>query len=219
MYFYKNFEQMKTLLLTLLGLFTLYAPLNAQKIFSEGQIKYDVYINGSTKPEGVFVISVKGGMIKREISMNNGYHNITLYNHQTGMTHSLSLKGDQKYALEMKAEEVKLKNKRFEGAKIDLSDEQKKLAGLKCQDAEVTYLNGEKAKFSFTTELIPMIETFNAMFPGLKGIPLEYEVKSSPTLNMKFVATLIDIKAIDASIFQLPADYKIVTTAELESMK
>jgi hypothetical protein len=36
---------------------------------------------------------------------------------------------------------------------------------------------------------------------------------------MKFVATLIDIKAIDASIFQLPADYKIVTTAELESMK
>ena len=81
------------------------------------------------------------------------------------------------------------------------------------------YLNGEKAKFSFTTELIPMIETFNAMFPGLKGIPLEYEVKSSPTLNMKFVATLIDIKAIDASIFQLPADYKIVTTAELESMK
>jgi len=104
---------MKTLLLTLLGLFTLYAPLNAQKIFSEGQIKYDVYINGSTKPEGVFVISVKGGMIKREISMNNGYHNITLYNHQTGMTHSLSLKGDQKYALEMKAEEVKLKNKRF----------------------------------------------------------------------------------------------------------
>jgi hypothetical protein len=192
MYFYKNFEQMKTLLLTLLGLFTLYAPLNAQKIFSEGQIKYDVYINGSTKPEGVFVISVKGGMIKREISMNNGYHNITLYNHQTGMTHSLSLKGDQKYALEMKAEEVKLKNQRFEG---------------------------EKAKFSFTTDLIPMIETFNAMFPGLKGIPLEYEVKSSPTLNMKFVATLIDIKAIDASIFQLPADYKIVTTAELESMK
>lgn len=210
---------MKTFLLTFIGLLIINLSLNAQKIFSEGQIKYDVYINGGTKPEGIFVISVKGGMIKREIAMNNGYHNITLYNHQTGMTHSLNLKGEQKYALEMNAEEVKLKNQRFGGAKITLTNGQKKLAGLICQEAEVIYTNGEKAKFSFTTDLIPMIETFNAMFPGLKGIPLEYEVKSSPTLNMKFVATLIDIKAIDASIFQLPADYKIVTTAELESMK
>lgn len=192
-------------------------PMFAQKIFSEGQIKYDIYLNNSDKPEGVFVISVKGNFIRREISMNSGYHNITLYNHQNGITHSLSIQGDQKYALELKPDDVRKKNERFNEATYTSLEGVKKLAGYTCQGAEINYKTGEKAKLYYTSDLTPMLESLNTMFPGLKGIPLEYEVKSSPTLLMRFVASLVDIKAIDAEIFKVPEGYKIVTPTELES--
>lgn len=57
------------------------------------------------------------------------------------------------------------------------------------------------------------------MFPGLKGIPLEYEVKAANNSSMKFIAQRVEIKSIDLSSFDIPKDYKIVTKAELEKIK
>ena len=57
------------------------------------------------------------------------------------------------------------------------------------------------------------------MFPNLKGVPLEYEVKSNPSMTMKFVATLVDNMVIDSKIFIIPVDYKIVTKEELNKLK
>lgn len=202
------------LLLSLIGMQTF-----AQKIFSEGIIKYDVFVNGNTQAEGMYIVTVKNGFTKRELVMNSGYNNVIFYNNKTGQTTSLNIDQENKYALQMSAAEVQEKNKRFEQAKFTPSDVKKKLAGYNSTSSKVVYTNGEEATFIYTPELLPPNDAFNTMFPGLQGIPLEYEVKSSGNVTIKFVVSLIETKSIDLKTFDIPKDYKIVTKEELEKIK
>jgi hypothetical protein len=124
-----------------------------------------------------------------------------------------------KYALEMTQEEVNEKNLKFSNAQFSSLNQQKKIAGYNCTGSKVTYANKEEADFFFTTELLPPGDNFISMFPGLKGLPLEYKVKSGNNITMRFVANLVDNMIIDSKIFIIPAEYKIVTKAELEKLK
>lgn len=206
--------------LVLLGIAMIFGVMvQAQKVFSEGSIKYDVFVDASSKPDGIYVISVKGGMLKRELVMNNGFNNITIYNQKTGKTLSLNVNEEQKYALEITEEELKDKNKRFENAILKETDKTAKIAGYACKGMEVTYVNQSPNELFYTPDLVPQNESFNAMFPGLQGIPLTYETKVSGNSKMKFVATTVEIKGMDSHQFNLPAGYKIVTKDELKNMK
>jgi len=210
---------MYKLVLALLLTLSASQTLCAQKIFSEGVIKYDVYLNGNTTPEGVYIVTVKNNLSRRELAMNSGYNNILIYNHKTGTTVSLNVDQENKYALSMTATEVQEKNKRFEKAVFTPSEQKKKLAGYACNASKVRYPNGEEATFYYTGDLIPPNESFNTMFPGLQGIPLEYEVKSSANTTIRFAATALETKSIDLITFDIPKDYKIVTKQELEKIK
>jgi hypothetical protein len=191
----------------------------AQKIFSEGLIKYDVYVNNETKASGIYLISIKSGNIRRELAMNNGYSNVTIFNFKSGNTYSLNLDKENKYALELKPEELKEKNSQFANAQFKPLNKSKKLSGYNCEANDVTYKDGETVTIYFTKELVPQHESFNSMFPGLNGIPLEYEMKTGNSMNMKFIATMIEVKVIDSQLFTIPTDYKIVSKAELDKMK
>ncbi len=212
---------MKTVLPITTSLLLIFCGLTsfAQKIFSEGVIKYDVYINNEEKPGGVYVISVKGGNIKRELAMNNGFNNITIYTVKNGKTLSINMAEQNKYALEMTQEEVNEKNLKFANAKFASLNQQKTIAGYNCTGSKVTYANKEEAEFYYTSDLLPPADNFISMFPGLKGLPLQYVVKSGNNMTMRFVANLVDNMIIDSKIFIIPAEYKIVTKAELEKLK
>jgi len=203
------------LLLFYLGVVTCFG----QKVFSEGILQYDVYMNGETKPSGIYLITVKSGNIRREIAMNNGYSNVTIFQFKTGKTYSLNLDTETKYALVLSPEELKEKNKRFINANIQASDRTNKIVGYSCIHQTVTYTDGEKVTIFSTKELQPQDENFNAMFPGLDGIPLEYEMKNNKNTIMKFIATQVNVKAIDPQLFEIPVDYKIITKAELDKIK
>ena len=191
----------------------------AQKNFTEGYIKYDVFVNNEEKANGIYIITVKAGNIKRELSMNNGYSNITIYIAKNDKTLSYNLAEGNKYALELSAQELIEKNKKFEGAKYTNFNQTKSISGYNCQENKVKYTNGEEADFYYTSELLPPSDKFNAMFPGLSGIPLQYEIASNNGMKMKFVANTINNSIVDSKVFTIPSDYKIVTKSELEKLK
>lgn len=202
------------------SLLTLCAPAAwSQKIFSEGVIRYDVFLNKGDKPEGIYVVTIKNGFIKRELAMQNGFNNVVLFNHKTGVSTSLNMDQDTKYALQLTPAEVKEKNKKFEGATFATGQEKKKIAGYSCLSSTVTYTQGDKAALYYSPDLLPPNDAFNTMFPGLQGIPLEYEMKSSETTTIHFVAKAVETRTVDLTVFNIPADYKIVTRAELESLR
>ncbi len=190
-----------------------------QKIFSEGVIKYEVFVNGSEKPDGMYIVTVKNNLSRRELVMNNGFNNILISNQKTGTSISLNVDAENKYALTMTPAEVAEKNKRFEKTVFTFSEQKKKLAGYASSAATVRYLNGEEATFYFTGDLLPPHECFNTMFPGLQGVPLEYEVKSNAATTIRFVATALETKSVDLKVFDIPKDYKIVSKEELEKIK
>jgi hypothetical protein len=151
--------------------------------------------------------------------MQNGFSNVSIYLLKQSKTYLLNETDQIKYALEMSIEEMNEKNKRFAGATYKYTGQQKKIAGYQCESVLVTYQNGDKVNLYYSQDLTPQHEHFNAMFPGLKGIALEYQVIASPTVTMRFVANKVDVNVIDSKIFVLPPDYKIVTKTELEQLK
>ncbi len=191
----------------------------AQKIFSEGVINYDVFVNGSEKPDGLYSVTVKNNMSRRELLMNNGFNNILISNQKTGSTITLNVDAENKYALTMTASQVAEQNKRFEKAVFSFTNLKKTIAGYASSAATVRYLNGEEANFYFTADLLPPHESFNILFPGLQGVPLEYEVKSNTDKSIRFVATAFETKIVDVKVFDIPKDYKIVSKEELEKIK
>ena len=191
----------------------------AQKIFSEGVINYDVFVNGSEKPDGLYSLTVKNNMSRRELLMNNGFNNILISNQKTGSTITLNVDAENKYALTMTASQVAEQNKRFEKAVFSFTNQKKTIAGYASSAATVRYLNGEEANFYFTADLLPPHESFNILFPGLQGVPLEYEVKSNTDKSISFVATAFETKIVDVKVFDIPKDYKIVSKEELEKIK
>ena len=191
----------------------------AQKIFSEGVINYDVFVNGSEKPDGLYSVTVKNNMSRRELLMNNGFNNILISNQKTGSTITLNVDAENKYALTMTASQVAEKNQRFEKAVFSVTNQKKTIAGYASSAATVRYLNGEEANFYFTADLLPPHESFNILFPGLQGVPLEYEVKSNTDKSIRFVATAFETKIVDVKVFDIPKDYKIVSKEELEKIK
>ena len=210
---------MKKIYLFLFALLFSNTQVIAQKIFSEGVIKYDVFINNDANPDGTYVITIKSGFIKRALTMNNGFDNVTIYNQKTGKTLSFNVKDENKYALEITENELKEKNTRFQKAVYQSIDRSKKIAGYQCEGSMVVYENKDETQLFYTSELIPQIENFNTQFPGLKGIALEYETKTTSTNTMKFVATLIEVKVIDSKVFIIPENYKIITKKELSQLK
>ena len=191
----------------------------AQKIFSEGVINYDIFVNGSEKPDGLYSVTVKNNMSRRELLMNNGFNNILISNQKTGSTITLNVDAENKYALTMTASQVAEQNKRFEKAVFSFTNQKKTIAGYASSAATVRYLNGEEANFYFTADLLPPHESFNILFPGLQGVPLEYEVKSNTDKSIRFVATAFETKIVDVKVFDIPKDYKIVSKEELEKIK
>ena len=191
----------------------------AQKIFSEGVINYDVFVNGSEKPDGLYSVTVKNNMSRRELLMNNGFNNILISNQKTGSTITLNVDAENKYALTMTASQVAEQNQRFEKAVFSVTNQKKTIAGYASSAATVRYLNGEEANFYFTADLLPPHESFNILFPGLQGVPLEYEVKSNKDKSIRFVATAFETKIVDVKVFDIPKDYKIVSKEELEKIK
>ncbi len=212
--------KLQKLKLALSILFLLFgSQINAQKVFSEGYLKYDVFTNNQINPSGVYVISVKNGNIKRELSMDNGYNNITIYNTKTEKTLSYNIAEGSKYVLELTSEEVDKKNQKFQNPTFTPNQQSNKIAGYQCEGTHVKYKTGEEADFFYTSDLLPPNEKFNSMFPGLNGIALQYQINSANGMEMKFVANTVSISTIDSKIFSIPNDYKIVTKSELEQLK
>jgi uncharacterized protein YlzI (FlbEa/FlbD family) len=188
----------------------------AQKKFSEGVLTYNILVDG--KESGTYIITVKQNNIARKIDMLSGFSNISVYNAKTGTTTTINYSNGNKYALQLSAEEVKAQNEQFENATFVSNGKEKTIATYSCKNSVVTYKNGMKNEIYFTTSIVPSGDNFNMMFPGLDGIPLEYEIKASNGQNMKFVASSIEIKGVDNNAFLLPKEYKLITKAELEKL-
>lgn len=189
---------------------------NGQRLFSEGVITYNVFTDGNTKKSiGEYIVYVKGNNIKRYLKLKNGYENNTIYNGKDGTSATLKVVQGTSYALMLTQAEVNAANKRFAGAQYDFEKNKESIAGYNAVRGSVTFTDGKKAKIAITYDLRSEDPHIVTMFPGLNGIPLDYEMDNGKS-SMRFIAEKVEIKNVGSEEFIIPKNYKIVTKKELE---
>ena len=71
----------------------------------------------------------------------------------------------------------------------------------------------------FTEEISNHMNTSNEngyQFQGIKGMPLEYEIKAQNGMSMKMTATSVSKETVADSKFVIPDGYKETTVEEMQ---
>lgn len=207
---------MRYLLLSLL--FVLPTILQAQTVFSEGKIIYDVFSDGGDQSIGSYTLIIKGNYSKRILNLKNGFANQIIYNGAEGSSATLKTIQGIAYALLLTKAELEEANKQFLGATYSFQPSSTKIAGYATSKGSVKYKNGKKINLTIARDLLIDNPAFLSMFPDIEGLPLEYSMDNG-NASMRFLARTIEIRNIDSEEFVIPKNYKIVTKKELEGLR
>ena len=197
----------------------------AQQAFVEGQIVYSVSIGpvaggtGFTEHAGTYTITVKGANQRKELKMNSGYRNVILQNNNTGVIYSLQYTGGQNYAVQLKLQDIKERQKPYDGFVQKEEQGTMTIAGQECHKAKVTYKDGSTSTLYYSPSWLSPDYSLFDRFPGIKYVPLNFEYRNEEGITMHFAAERIEAKPVESALFRLPPDYKIITNAEFKALQ
>ena len=195
------------------GLITLSNSVNAQ--IKEGAITYTMTIDGlppeqAAMMEGMEMKTIfKNGKIRSEWNSAFG-SSVTVTDGKGGYTTLMDQMG-QKIFMKGKVDDAKKKEDKLKDPKINYVSETKSIAGYECKKAiiETETGKGESVKSTvwFTDKFAP-IESGGGrgmQFPGLKGVPLEFEMPQGP-MTIKVTASNVSTTSVSDSKFEVSTE-------------
>lgn len=193
----------------------------------EGVITFNIAISGpnlSAEQTAMFpktmTLTVKGSDSRNEaVSAMGTMGEITNYSKKFTVT-LIGMMG-KKFAIKKTLEEITKDQGNDPKAVVQMTGETKDVAGYKCKKAVITIdNNGKKTTIDawFTDELGGKeLNWGNATYRDIEGMLMEYTL-TEQGMTMKYSAASVEKKAVNDSEFEIPADYKLTTEAELRSM-
>ncbi|MBL7747345.1 MAG: hypothetical protein JNM19_07970 [Chitinophagaceae bacterium] len=195
--------------------------LSAQRKLTEATISYDIVINTSNKaPQAAdlldgatSVIYLKGNSSRSEMISSLGTQ-ATLIDGKSGDVTVLKDYGEQKYMIKMTPENWKESNKKYEGVTFTYTNEEKIIAGYKCQKATGTLTDGSTFTVFFTKELLPVNKDFQYLNKNLPGLAMQYEANMGKTI-VTYTVSSINFNPVSQAKFDLPkSGYRVMTYEE-----
>ncbi len=183
---------------------------NAQRKLTEGTITYEISIDSKdSNPKiaemfdgAVSVVYIKGFLSKSEMISSLGVQT-TIANSKTGDVNILKEYGDQKYMIQLKLNDWKDANRKYEDIKFTYLDEFKDIKGYNCQKAIGNLSDGTSFTVFFTKELKPENYEFQYANKTLPGLALEYE-STLGNLKVTYKASQISFNPVPISKFDIP---------------
>jgi GLPGLI family protein len=214
---------MKKYLPILSALLFLFAyPALAQKKFSEGTISYDIVINtGSDKPQNAdfldgatSAVYIKGAKTRTEMVSPLGTQSTIIDGTKNSIV-ILKEYGDQKYMINLKPNDWKDANKRFEEVSFTYeAGENKTILGYKCNKAIGKLKDGTSFAVWYTTDLVPENKDFQYANRTLPGLALEYETNVG-NLKVTYTVSKISFSPVPAAKFDIPkAGFRVLSYEE-----
>jgi len=204
-------------------------PTFAKKKEFKGTISYKISFAEGSVDENmkamlpkVIKVSFREGMVKTEINSGMGKQVELMNINEKSSTSLLDIMG-QKFSIKTTAEEIQNDLSKAPETQITYTEETKEIAGYTCKKVIFKFTDKDSKK---ETEIIAYLaDDFsnegvyfdNPIFNGIKGILLEYEMKSNG-INMQFTATSVNKKNIPEKEFAVPEDFKETTKDELQEM-
>jgi GLPGLI family protein len=204
---------------TLLAFFTLGTTMvaTAQKVFVEGIVEYKITVVSKGDVPGVAdafadatqTLMVKG--YKARVDFKSSLRNqTTVHDTQSGNGFVLRQSGNDKYLIQLDQNTWKQYNKRFDGTKFNITNEQKTVIGYMTTKAVGKLPDGSEVIAYFAPDLTVMAKGFDLTFADLPGLPLEFEVKYSGVV-LRYEATELRQTMVSASSFDMPkSGYKVL---------
>jgi GLPGLI family protein len=182
--------------------------MNAQAVYNDGLVSYDVTIAGSDNPtylayfkDASMKLYLRGMKARSELKTALG-STTTIHDKQTGNAVILNEYGDQKIMVKMNAAQYKQVNKKYENPEVEYLNETKIINGYKCSLVKVKFSGGNTFSVFYAPEL-NFQNNYFGLPVELKGFPLEYEAEIGG-VKVLYKANTISTGAVQAALFDLP---------------
>lgn len=201
------------------------STVTAQKVLNEGTVTYDITIQtGSKEPQmadlldgATTTVYVKGNQTRTDMVSALGNES-TIYDGKSGKAVILKEYSGQKLMITLTKENWAEKNKKYNDLQFTLLDEQKTIAGYKCNKATST-LDGVPIVVYYCPEITVANKEYNTTFKNLPGLAMQYEIESGK-LKFTYTASKINFDPIAAARFDFPkTGYRVMTYEENQQMK
>lgn len=198
----------------------------AQNNFIEGKIVYSVKIE-SVDPKqnkqfatGTLNLFLKGNVVLKELSLSSGFKNKMIFNASEKKAYSLRQIGEEKYALQLDAEQLKKKLEKCAQLNIqDYESDIKSIANFKTEKAKLTCNNNAPIVVYYTKEWLIANESLFEDFPTFNYLPLAYDIKNEDGSIFHFELQKIETAPMDNAAFKIPDGYKVITYEEYKSWR
>lgn len=190
----------------------------SQKVVADCTVSFSVTVNetGAAGTSSLFnnatkTLYIKGYEVRSDIE-SSSFIQSTIYNGRTTTAVILREIGGNKYMTVMDAAKWKEQNKKYDGMKVDLTNDSKTILGYTCKKAVVTLTDGSTLNLFYATEIIPSTNENNYQFKDIPGFVLEYESETDKGKNkITFTATKINLSPVPAAKFEIPkSGYKML---------
>ena len=192
----------------------------------EGVVSYEIKSDSGLPPEAEAMFKnvemktfVKGNLTRSEEKMA-GYNTVILSDRKTPDDPTMLINMfNHKYAVKLTDSLKKIAAASTPKIEyIDSANATKQIAGYACKKAKITVtLPNSPAPITsyvyYTTDL-PYADP-KGQFKGLKGMPMEFTI-SMASINLTIEAKSVEKKTLADSLFNVPADYKQTTIADME---
>jgi GLPGLI family protein len=215
------------LIIALVVLINVSGRLYAQKPFT-GKVIYKISMDlEGIPPEAKAMLPTTMGTyigadkVKTEIITAMGTQSTILDLKEKSHTTLMDIMG-QKLAIRDTFEEVQKEMNDLPEYRIDITDETKEIAGYIAKKALIKHITDEgpekiegQAWFTDKLNINPDINFSNPLYKDLQGLLLDYEMDAGNNMKMKLTAVEVSSQRIKDSMFDIPADYEIITRQEL----
>lgn len=211
------FIMMYRLCLFLLLLLAAGADALAQKPFAEGTIVYKVKLRSADQKEfaGLYTFVIKGGEIRKELTLDNGYTDVVLLNCTTNKVYSLQNRAGKKFAIQLSMADLQKKQEKY--SRYTLKNEvanSRQIAGYAAYKGHVRYADGSDAEVFYTKDWAPTQPVTFERFPDAKFIPMYFTYQDENNMVMQFELDKMEAGPVDNAVFRIPADYQMISYGE-----
>jgi GLPGLI family protein len=200
--------------------------LTDEKYISEGIIEYEISYPESeqdnlmiTMLPKTMTFKFKDDKVAFDFSGGMGMFKATFVSdlEQKTLLHMVKIL-NKKYAIMFNQDEIHGLDE-FPEMNIELTSEEKEIAGYNCRKAVINFPHDEHTSFSvyFTEDINISSPNWSSPYRDIKGVLMEYQMKRY-NVEMKFTATSVQKANIDESEFERPEDYKIITKKEMDDL-
>ena len=197
---------------------------SAQKSFVEGELIYLVTIESNnielskTKSSGTLTLMLKGNCVVKTLDLNTGFKNSIIYNHLKKASYSLRNIGREKVALLLDSDQLSKKQDRCSTLRVEeLTTDIQTILNFKTERAKLHCNNSNPIIIYYTQDWNISSPYLFDEFSSFHFLPLLFDINNDDGSIIHFELKKIEAKPMDNSLFEVPKDYKIITSEEYNS--